>query len=77
VVPKGTSLARALEIVRVASEGAPSAFAAMKRGLLECYHLDREASYARELERFLETWRGPEHREALAALREKRKPSWG
>jgi enoyl-CoA hydratase len=77
VTPKGESLPRALAVARQALEGAPGALAAMKRGLLASIDLDRDASLARELDRFVETWRGDEHREALAALREKRPPRWG
>ena len=76
VVPVGGALERALAIVREAAIGAPGAIASMKRGLLESLDLDREASFARELDRFVETWQGDEHREALAALRDKRKPRW-
>jgi enoyl-CoA hydratase len=72
----GGALARAIEIVVAASEGAPGAIAAMKRGILETSRLDLRASFAREIDRFVETWRAPEHREALAAMREKRAPSW-
>lgn len=76
VVGKGRARARAIEIAKQAMLGAPSVIAAMKRGLLESLDLDRDASLARELDRFVETWRGGEHREALAALREKRPPRW-
>jgi enoyl-CoA hydratase/carnithine racemase len=76
ITPKGESLARALAVARQSIEGAPGAIAAMKRGLLESIDLDRDTSLARELDRFVETWRGDEHREALAALREKRPPRW-
>jgi len=76
IVPKGAAKARALEIVRAASEGSPHAIAAMKRGLLESRDVPRDVSYARELDRFVESWRGADHKEALAALREKRPPKF-
>ena len=76
VVAVGQARARALEIVRAASVGAPGAIAAMKRGLLEAGDLPRSESFSRELDRFVETWRGDDHHEALAAMREKRPPRW-
>ena len=76
VVATGAARTRAIEIVRAASVGAPAAIAAMKRGLLDAMDLPREESLSRELDRFVETWRGDDHREALAALRDKRPPRW-
>ena len=72
LVERGSARARALELVRTSSEGAPRAIAAMKRGLRESASLDRETSLARELDRFVATWSTRDHREALAALRDKR-----
>jgi len=76
VVDVGAARDRALAIVRAASVGAPAAIAAMKRGLVDACELPREVSLSRELDRFVETWRSDDHREALAALREKRPPRW-
>jgi enoyl-CoA hydratase len=76
ICPRLEALPRALASARSAIEGAPGAIAAMKRGLLESLDLDRDASLARELDRFVETWRDDDHREALAAMREKRPPRW-
>jgi enoyl-CoA hydratase/carnithine racemase len=76
VVAPGEARTRAIEIVRAASVGAPGAIAAMKRGLLEALDLPREASLSRELDRFVQTWRSDDHREALTAMREKRPPRW-
>ena len=76
VVAVGSAKERAIEIIRLASAGAPSAIAAMKRGLLQSLDQTREASFASELDRFVETFRAPAHREALSAMRDKRPPRW-
>lgn len=76
VVGASGARARAIEVVRLASVGAPGAVAAMKRGLLDAVDRPREESFARELDRFVETWRSDDHHEALAAMREKRPPRW-
>jgi len=72
LVDIGTSLDRAIEIVRATAEGARGAVARLKAGLHETLRLDREQSYERELDRFVEAWSSFEHRDALAALREKK-----
>ncbi len=76
LVEPGEALERARAIVRFAAEGAPRALATLKRGLHDALLHDRDASYARELDRFVEAWSSPEHREALDARRERRKPRW-
>jgi enoyl-CoA hydratase len=76
VVENGAALTRAREIAREVIAGAPRAIAAMKLGMLDALELDRASSYERELDRFVETWRTRDHKEALAALREKREPKW-
>ncbi len=76
VVERGRALERAREIAREVVAGAPRAVSAMKLGMLEALELDRAASYERELDRFVETWRTHDHKEALAATREKRAPRW-
>jgi enoyl-CoA hydratase len=76
VVENGAALTRAREIAREVIAGAPRAIAAMKLGMLDALELDRASSYERELDRFVETWRTHDHKEALAALREKRAPKW-
>jgi enoyl-CoA hydratase len=76
VVPPGDALPRAKAIAREIVAGAPRAVAAMKLGLLEALQVDRATSYQRELDRFVETFRTEDHKEALASLREKRPPVW-
>ncbi len=79
VVPVGTAKARALELVRVSAQGAPHAIAELKRGLLEAREgtpEERETRETRELDRFVASWAHDDHREALAALREKRPARW-
>ena len=49
------------------------AVARLKAGLHDAVTLDREASYARELERFVESWASDEHRAALAAVRARKR----
>lgn len=68
--------ARAIEIVRATAEGGREAVARLKAGLHEASTLDRDASYARELDRFVEAWSSEEHRNAIAALASK-KPARG
>lgn len=65
--------ARAIEIVLAAAEGGRDAVARLKAGLHDAAELDRAASYARELDRFVESWSSDEHRAAIDALRA-RKP---
>lgn len=76
LVDPGEALERARAIAREIVAGAPRAVAAMKLGLLEALQVDRATSYQRELERFVETFRTEDHKEALAALRERRAPTW-
>lgn len=76
VVENGAALTRARAIARDVIAGAPRAIGAMKLGMLDALELDRASSYERELDRFVETWRTHDHKEALAALREKRAPKW-
>jgi enoyl-CoA hydratase len=74
LVDAGKSLDRARALVHLASEGGPEALAALKRGLNDAVTFDAEESYARELDRFVESWSSAEHQEALAALAAKRPP---
>jgi enoyl-CoA hydratase len=74
LVDGGTSLDRARALVHLASEGGPEALAALKRGIDDAVTFEAEESYARELDRFVESWASAEHQEALAALAAKRPP---
>jgi enoyl-CoA hydratase/carnithine racemase len=76
IVERGCALERARAIAREVVAGAPAAVAAMKVGLLEALEVDRETSYARELDRFVATFRTRDHKEALRAMKEKRTPTW-
>lgn len=76
LVDAGRALERAKELVSIAAEGAPDALAALKRGVHDAVALEPEESYQRELDRFVEAWSGEEHREAIAAMRNKRPPLW-
>lgn len=61
--------ARAIEIVHASAADGRAALARLKAGLHDAASLERDASYARELDRFVEAWGSDEHRAAVAALR--------
>lgn len=61
------ALERCKEIVSATAHGGRGAVARLKRGIHDALELDRDASYARELDRFVEAWSSEEHRAALAA----------
>ena len=67
-----TALAWALDI----AQGSPKAIADMKRLVREA---SASAPEVRALERqlFMDTWSGPDHREAVEAYFERRVPEWG
>lgn len=71
VVALGGALDRAKAIVTATAQGARGAVARLKRGIHDACELDREASYARELDRFVEAWSSEEHRAALAARKKR------
>lgn len=71
VVPLGGALDRAKAIVAATAQGARGAVARLKRGIHDAYELDRDASYASELDRFVEAWSSEEHRAALAARKKR------
>lgn len=69
VVELGAALDRARAIVAATAQGARGAVARLKRGIHDAVLLERDASYARELDRFVEAWSSDEHRAAIAALK--------
>jgi enoyl-CoA hydratase/carnithine racemase len=66
-----TALAWAMDI----SQGSPRAVAEMKLLLREAWYAD-EWLRARERERFVATWMGPDHHEAVEAYFASRAPVW-
>lgn len=62
------ALPRALALAGEIAANSRAAVAALKADLHDAMTLPTEASYAREVERFVETWAGPDHRAALAKL---------
>jgi enoyl-CoA hydratase len=68
----GTALAWALDI----AQASPAAVAQMKSLLRESLSMDGEALRTRERERFVATWTGEDHREAVEAFFESRAPIW-
>jgi enoyl-CoA hydratase/carnithine racemase len=67
LVDVGRALERAKAIVAATAQGGREAVARLKRGIHEAVRLDRDASYAGELDRFVEAWSSEEHRTALGA----------
>jgi len=67
IVDVGAALERSRTIVAATAQGARGAVARLKHGIHDAIALDRDASYARELDRFVEAWSSQEHRAALAA----------
>lgn len=72
LVDPGSALGRAKDLVEATAQGARGAVTRLKRGLHDAVLLERDASYARELDRFVESWSSDEHRAALAARRQKK-----
>ena len=67
-----TALAWASDI----AQGSPKAIADMKRLVREATTSPRDVR-ALELQLFVDTWSGPDHREAVEAYFERRAPRWG
>ncbi len=63
------AMPRALAMAEEIAAGSRAAIAALKADLHDAATLPVEASYAREVERFVETWAGPDHRAAVARLK--------
>lgn len=71
IVEVGSALERSRAIVTATAQGAPGAVARLKLGIHDAITLEPEASYERELDRFVEAWSSDEHRAALAARKKR------
>jgi enoyl-CoA hydratase/carnithine racemase len=76
IVPKGQARARALELAAAVAEVSPSTVAELKALLWRAYAEDGASVRAAERELFVGRTVSEDHREALAALFEKRKPAY-
>jgi enoyl-CoA hydratase len=74
VVPAGEVLAAALRLAREIASQPPAAVRATKRALHYGAEMSRAEAAAFEAECFATLWGSPDHREAVAALMEKRAP---
>lgn len=74
LAPEARVCERALALARKLSKSAPAAFASLKKGLNAPF-LD-EALWTRSLAEFQVLIAGPEAREGMAAMRDKRRPRW-
>jgi enoyl-CoA hydratase/carnithine racemase len=76
VVAPGETIERAIDWIARAAEGAPKALASIKRCVVELTGRSRSDGFQREIDTFVACYVGDEHREAMAARRERRKPRW-
>jgi enoyl-CoA hydratase/carnithine racemase len=74
LVPEAEVLERALALAKRLAKSSPAAFASIKKGLNAAF-LDEEL-WSRSLSEFNILIAGPEAREGLAAMRDKRRPRW-
>jgi enoyl-CoA hydratase/carnithine racemase len=74
VVPEAEVAARALALAKRLAKSAPAAFASLKKGLNAAF-LDEEL-WSRSMSEFAVLIAGPEAREGMAAMRDKRRPRW-
>ncbi|MFQ5829893.1 MAG: enoyl-CoA hydratase/isomerase family protein [Candidatus Methylomirabilia bacterium] len=74
VVPTGQALPCALSLARRIAAQPPAAVRATKRALHHGAEISRAEAAALEAECFATLWGSPDHREAVAALMEKRTP---
>ncbi len=74
VVPEAAVLERALILAKQLAKLAPVAFASLKKGLNAPF-LDEEL-WRRSMSEFAVLIAGPEAREGMAAMRDKRRPRW-
>lgn len=76
VVPRGSAVARALELGEAALAVSPRSLAAFKRTLRAAYGGDEAASRQAEREELERLWNAPDRLEALRAFFESRPPRW-
>jgi enoyl-CoA hydratase/carnithine racemase len=74
LLPEAEVLGRSLALAKRLTKSAPTAFAALKRGLNRPF-LD-DALWQRSLTEFRTLLAGPEAREGMEAMRAKRRPRW-
>ena len=77
VVAKGAGLDEAISTAQSFRKASGRSIRVIKRYLQDAVTLDQEAAAALEAERFAEVWCSPEHGEAMAAFRDKRRPDFG
>lgn len=75
VVANGSCTEVAIAWALDATQGSPAAIASMK-ALLRTACAPSDALAAEERRRFVETWTGPDHAEAMSAYFERRPPKW-
>lgn len=74
VAPEAEVLERSLTLAKRLAKSAPSAFAALKKGLNAPFLSDE--LWSRSMTEFNILIAGPEAREGMAAMRDKRRPRW-
>lgn len=74
LAPEAQVLERALALARKLSKSAPAAFAALKKGINNPFLA--EDLWSRSLAEFNMLITGPEAKEGMAAMRDKRRPRW-
>jgi len=74
LAPEAQVLERALALARKLAKSAPAAYAAIKKGLNHEFLSDE--LWTRSLSEFNILIAGPEAKEGMAAMRDKRRPRW-
>jgi enoyl-CoA hydratase len=77
VVATGEGLDEALRIANSFRKASGRSIRVIKRYLQDAVMLDQDAAASLEADRFAEVWCSPEHGEAMAAFRDKRRPDFG
>lgn len=77
IVPTGCGLQEALTIADSFRKASGRSIRVIKSYLQDAVMLDQDAAAALEAERFAQVWCSPEHSEAMAAFRDKRRPDFG